>query len=473
MSAVSKSLNFGTIAFAIALAGCGGDDGGGGGMGAAATGGGGGTAGTNPQAGAGAMGGTGGAAGMNMAAGNGGVGGVNPMGGSGAVSGGGAVGGGGDGGSAPPGMCSFEPVCATANDTRTGSTCADAASGVFAIKTVIDVWWQDDVTPPLVDPGRNFITVYLKGTLTDVCADGSDGCGEMMGCGTILPPFTSWANCNAYAITIPDAIWDQPTMPKFYTHGNVNMFEPGGLLTIAKATGLVGFNMENADDAAWPTSIDAVTCMGMTAGDPTSCFPDHDGDGRPGISIIMGKVGENFRDTGCFLTDLGGNGPVKYQGAPLDGLLGALCDPMTDTTCKRATDLSIGLRTRLGGGGLIDTCAAGTAQGKGASDADYLDSRVAGCKLNDGTECTIDNVKFVDSSAPFYNILDMGAAPPSTVMSSSCDCPGGCAGEACVLDQTPSAGSRSAVIRLGDAGQPFDCATVRNAVETAFPGNDI
>lgn len=467
MSAVSKSLILGTLAGALALAGCSSDDGGTGGTGSpmAGTGGVGGVSG----AGAGGVGGgTGGTAGNPVSGmGGGGTGGMVSGGtGGGGTGGAGVGGGGGTGGDGP--MC--EVMCASAEDKRTGKPCENAASGVFAIKTVIDVWWQDDVDPPLVDPGRDFITVYLKGTLTDVCSDGSDGCGEMMGCGTILPPFASWANCNAYAITIPDAVWDQPTMPKFFTHGSVDKFEPGGLLQIAKATGLVGFNMEDADNAAWPTSIDNVTCMGMVEGDPTSCFPDHDGDGRPGISIVMGKIGTNYRDTGCGL----GSDPVKYQGAPLDGLLGALCDPMTDNTCKRATDLSIGLRTRLGGGGLIDTCdATGKAQGKGASDADYLDSRVTGCKLNDGTECTIDNVKFVDSSAPMYNILDEGTMPPSTVMASSCTCPGGCAGAGCPLDQTPSKGSRSAVIRLGDIGEQFDCTAVRTAVENAFPGNDI
>lgn len=467
MSAVSKSLILGTLACAIALAGCSGGDGG---DPPAGAGGQGGAGGTNPQGGVGGMNPAGGVGGMagNPAAGNGGVGGGGTGGAGGSPMGGsGGAGSGGTGGDGP--MC--ETTCASDMDLRTGKPCENAASGVFAIKTVIDVWWQDDVDPPLVDPGRGFITVYLKGTLTDVCSDGSDGCGEMMGCGTILPPFASWANCNAYQIQFPDDLWDKPTMPKFFTHGSVDKFEPGGLLQIAKATGLVGFNMEEADTAAWPTSIDNVACMGMTAGDPTSCFPDHDGDGLPGVSINMGNIGMNYRDTGC---GLGSDQPVKFQGAPLDGLLGAICDPMTDNTCKRATDLSIGLRTRLGGGGLIDSCdATGAAQGKGASDADYLDSRVAGCKLNDGTDCTIDNVKFVDSSAPMYNILDENTAPPSTVMASSCTCPDGCAGAQCPLDQTMSKGSRSAVVRLGDVGEAFDCAAVRTAVETAYPGTDI
>jgi hypothetical protein len=472
MSAVSKSLFLGTLAFALALAGCGGDDGGGGGMGAAATGGGGAGGTGNPAAGVGG-GGSGGnpAAGTGGVGGNpqGGVGGVNPQGGSGAISGGD----GGVGGTNPPGTCGGAPImCTTANDIRSGKSCENAASGVFAIKSVIDVWWQDDAPLPIVDPGRGKITVYLKGTMTDVCADGSSGCGEMMGCGVILPDFASWVNCNAYAITFPDELWDKPTMPKFYTTGSVDMFEPGGTLQIAKATGLVGFELQDADNAPWPLSINEVACdSSATSMNPLDCFPDHDGDGLPGVSIVMGKIGTNYRDTGCGF----GATPVKFQGAPLDALATGLCDPSMDDTCERAVDLSIGVRTRLGGGGLIDACdaATGAASGKGASDADYVDSRVAGCKTNKGNTCEVAAVEFVDSAAPNYKILDLGATPPADVMQSACECPGGCAGAACPLDQTPSVGARSAVVRLGDAGGSFDCAAVRAAVEAQFPGTDI
>jgi hypothetical protein len=455
------------------MAGCGGGDENTAGTGAVS---GGGAGGTNPT--------SGGTGGMNPASGGtsgnpasggtggGGTGGV-PQGGD----GGGGASGGGAGGSLPPGECGggIEVMCASDTDIRADSTCEDAASGVFAIKTVIDVWWQDDIDPPLVDPGRGPLTVYLKGTLSDVCSDGSSGCGEMMGCGTILPTFVSWVNCTAYQITFPDELWDNPAMPKFYTTGSVDMFEPGGILNIAKATGLVGFAMDNADEGAWPASINDVTCMGMAAGDPTSCFPDHDNDMLPGVSIVMGKVGENYLPTGCYnLNTPDGTGPVKYQGAPLDALVSGLCDPATDPSCKRATNMSIGLRTRLGGGGAIAACdASGAAHGSGAADADFLDSRVAGCKDQDGTPCTIEQVEFVDSSAPNYKILDMGMAPPNTVMASACDCPGGCTGEACPVDQTPSVGSRSAVVRLGDAGMNFTCADVRTAVEAQYPGTDI
>jgi hypothetical protein len=453
------------LACALAMAGCGGTDEPTGGTGAVS---GGGAGGTNP-----ASGGTGG---MNPASGgtsgNPASGGTSGGGGSGGMvtagDGGGGGGGGSTGGtSGSEAMCTT--TCGSTMDLQSDSTCGNVASGEFAIKTVIDVWWEDDVMPPLVDPGRGFITVYLKGTLTDICSDGSDGCGEMMGCGVILPAFASWANCNAYQITFPDDLWEKPGMPKFNTHGSTTGFEPGSVLTIAKATGLIGFAMD--DEAGdWPTSIDTVACMASVAsGNIADCFPDHDGDELAGVSIKMGGVGTNYKETGCGI----GNGePVKFQGAPLDGALGAICDPMTDTTCKRATDLSIGLRTRLGGGGDIAECTATSAHGAGASDAEYLDSRVIDCKLNDGMPCTLDNAKFVDSSAPTYNILQAGESVPEGVLKGACEC-GDCLGEGCPFEVVPSKGSRSAVVRLGDVGMPFDCAAVRTAVDAQYPGTDI
>jgi hypothetical protein len=56
-------------------------------------------------------------------------------------------------------------------------------------------------------------------------------------------------------------------------------------------------------------------------------------------------------------------------------------------------------------------------------------------------------------------------------MRSSCECPDGCAGAACPLDQTPSLGARSALVRLGNEDESFDCAAVRNAAFPAFAGD--
>jgi hypothetical protein len=166
----------------------------------------------------------------------------------------------------------------------------------------------------------------------------------------------------------------------------------------------------------------------------------------------MGKVGTNLSANGCG----GFNLPFVFRGAPLDAL-GALVDEGI-----KAETLYIGVRTRIGGAGAINQdCASGV----GDSTAEFVDSRVIGCtKKMPGAgqadmPCTITDAQFVDSSAPNYNIIAKDGAPPTTVMK-----PGTQGGGP--LDQTPSAGPRSALVRLGNLGEQFDCAAVRNA---AFP----
>ena len=331
-------------------------------------------------------------------------------------------------------------TCAT-QDVLDGS-CKAMAEGVYAIKTTIDVWWQDDANPPLVDPGRGNIEVWLKGELTDVCDDGSGGVGVMQGCGTTLPVFKSDANCDAFQIEFPNELWDSDAMPTFTTTGSTTGFEPGDILSIATATGLVGIDL-NDPDGTWPTPAETGT-IGCAAGSGEVCFPDHDGDGNPGITVKMGKIGEEIPGILCGGFQL----PFVHRGAPLDAV-GALIDDGV-----KADTLFIGLRTRLGGAGAIGSdCASGS----GDSTAEALDSRVWDCTKTDGTACAPAESAFVDESAPDYNILNKDEAPPTSVTVPATQGGG-------PLDQTPSIGPVSELVRLGNIGESFDCAAVRAAL---------
>ncbi|MDH5674671.1 MAG: hypothetical protein OEZ06_21265 [Myxococcales bacterium] len=344
-----------------------------------------------------------------------------------------------DRGTLAEGQCATTEVCE--------GSCKALAQGIYAIKTEIDVWWVDDVEPPLVDPGRDKITVYLHGELQDVCEDGSNGLGVMKACGTVLPLFKSDANCDAFQIAFYDEMWDKPTMPTFKTSGWSTGFEPGDTLTLEIATGLLGFSMNNADTAAWPTSAQTgdVTCPEGTG---EACFPDHDGDGKPGITAYMANIGQNLTADGCG----GFNLPFVYRGAPLDAL-----NALDDGGLK-AEKMHVGIRSRLGGAGQIGSdCMSGV----GDSQAEYLDSRVWSCELSDGNPCADAHAQFVDDNAPTYNVLKKGEAPPVDVMIPATQGGGS-------LDQTPSAGPRSSLVRLGDIGQTFDCAAVRNAAYPPF-----
>lgn len=373
---------------------------------------------------------TGGNAGRGMAgtgsAGTGNAGGMSG-GGAGSTSMAGTTGGGGTGANL---MCMTQEV-------KEGM-CKDNSTGVFAIKVVADVWWQDDQMPAIVDAGRAPLTVYLKGELKDVCPDGSNGMGVIKGCGTELPAFRSDANCEAFQIELPNELWDKPTMPTFTTTGSTTGFNPDDVLTLATATGLVGIDLMN-ENGTWPTP-DQTGTFPCAAGTGMACFPDDDGDGKPGITIRMGKIGERFGTDMC-----GAGTQFTFRGAPLD-LLSAL-----DPNSVRGNILQIGLRTRLGGSGKI---AADCKSGVGDSVAENLDSRVFDCQRTDDMPCDAAQAEFVDNQAPNYRILAKGDKPPAIPVNGSSDT---------LVDQTPSVGTRSAIVRLGNLGENFDCAAVRGA----------
>jgi hypothetical protein len=311
---------------------------------------------------------------------------------------------------------------------------------VFAVKTVIDVWWQDDAAPPLVDPGRDRITVYSMNEISGVCAEDMPGKATIRGCGTVLPPFKSDANCDVFLISFPDAVWDQPGMPTFEAPVSVAGFAADDLLSVAASTNLFGIALATPE-GAWPTAMEtgSFSCGSAMGGD---CFPDHDGDGKPGITIEMGKIGETYSPDGCGLV----SAPFVYRGAPLSAVAAL------DDNSVRADKLQVGLRTRIGGG---STFNAECAYNASDASAQFLDSRVFDCERTDGVACDPAQAAFVDEQAPTYNILAAGTAPPPEIMTMGF--------ESMQLDQTPSAGPRSAMVRIGDAGTSFSCADVRNA----------
>lgn len=412
--------------------------------------------------------------GAGATSGTGAVGGTVATGGTGAASGTtggttmvGGMSGGMTGGSAgvgaTGGVGGGEPlVCESEADIRTGMACDEAAEGWFAIKTVADVWWDGSSTR---DPGRGDIEIYLLGRLEDVCNDGSNGKGTIKACGTVLPPFTSDVACDAFQIEFPDAIWDSPMMPRFTTTGSTTAFTPGGLLTLNAATGLLGVDlMDGQEEGAWPGA--AMTAMfPCEAGTGADCFPDHDGDGEAGITI-------NLRhDEAVYVGPLQ-NGKCtsgadyKYRGAPTNGLdIGAGGGAGGGV---RALNVRIGLRSRLGGAGLIaEDCMSGV----GESTVDFLDSRALECIIDPMTlvagdpriasmdhDCTAAEATFVDENVPLYQVLPKDAVPGATML------PLGWGLAARDIDKSPSEGPKSALVRLGSNSDPEpSCETVRTA----------
>src|SRR5262245_5646790 len=67
----------------------------------------------------------------------------------------------GGGGTVAPGG-GGAPMCPGPGTALTGE-CRKNANGVYALKTEIDVWWPQVGDPPVMDPGRGKITIWLMG----------------------------------------------------------------------------------------------------------------------------------------------------------------------------------------------------------------------------------------------------------------------------------------------------------------------
>jgi hypothetical protein len=360
-------------------------------------------------------------------------------------------------GGAPP-----NTDCSMAGPALPDGECRDKAEGIYALKTVLDVWWHDEknAASPIVNPGRGTITIYLMGDLGNVCDDGR-GVGDMRACGAELPAFAADITCDAYQLEFDDATWDQPDMPHFTTTGSTDGFGVGDVLSIAQVAGLVGIKV----DGTFPTSADTGTFAcegGMHTG--IDCFPDSDGDQHPGITVHL-KTGGQFMPSGCG----GGSTPYTYRGSPTS------LNPLAaggSGAGVRALEVHVGLSTTLGGSGTI---AAGCESGAGSADApeDAIKSRVASCKIDPASlgaldpahpdnACTAAEAQFVDDNVPVYHVLQVGEMPPADGL----HWPAGLAGQ--TLPADASVGPLSSVVRLGDRGMNFTCADVRAA---QFPAN--
>src|SRR5262249_23083898 len=149
---------------------------------------------------------------------------------------------------------------------------------------------------------------YLRGKVTEVCDDGT-GKVVVHPCGTTLPPIFADVAAGVVQITFPDALWDAPMIPDYNTTLTTG-FAPGDTLALAKAAGLVGISL-TAEDATWPTPAQTATITCKDGKSKADCFPDMDGDGKPGITVKM-KTDGTPPNPGY----TSGAGPWKYSPAP-------------------------------------------------------------------------------------------------------------------------------------------------------------
>ena len=316
--------------------------------------------------------------------------------------------------------------------------------GVFGVVARVDVSWggRSGGLVGITDDGRGPILVHLL-----VRVEGVDANRNLRGtinpCGVTLPPFYSTTLCESYNPIFPAAMWEESTMPEFPLLGRYSCYEPGCTLTLDAQTTLIGVQLQNPE-APWPMPSETGR-LECPLGRGKQCFPDHDSNELPGISVELNTMGKPAAGVGCM-------GNYSYQAAPLNA------DPtVIFKQVRRAETVLIGVRTKLGGSGKI-AGDCNTAIGSGL--AEFFQSRAYGCVVKQGSAnlggqpaganegCDSNEAQFMDENLPIYHVLGPGETPASNLK---------------VTDTSPSTGPQFALVRLGKLSDSVTCEDVRAA----------
>jgi hypothetical protein len=319
--------------------------------------------------------------------------------------------------------------------------------GVFGVRTEVDVFWggRSGGLAALTDAGRDKIVIHLK-VVIDSLANGMEVRGSVQPCGVQLPPFYSTTLCESYQPIFPHAIWESPNLAKIPLAGNYQCLHPGCILTLEPQTSLLGIDLENSE-SPWPTpqQTPRIECA---LGTGVDCFPDHDADSLPGMTIeILTQGMAPLSSVSC--------PEYTFEGAPLSSSPAAIIDGV-----RRADRILLGTRTKLGGAGVIGADCNG---GVGPGVAEFVQSRGWGCLVQEGTAnwggvaagpdeaCMAAEAAFMDENLPIYNVLRAGQAPDPMLS---------------VPDHAPSEGPKFSLVRVGAPGESVTCAEIRDA---AYP----
>jgi hypothetical protein len=323
--------------------------------------------------------------------------------------------------------------------------------GIFGARITVDVAWggRSGGLVGLTDDGRDDLVVDLRIEVQSV--DGElKFTGLARPCSVVLPPFYSTTLCESYKPIFPDSIWESAKLPAIELKGAYMCLNPGCIMALEPQTTLLGISLENPE-APWPSAGEtgALPCFEGTG---QACFPDHDADGNPGLTIELQTMGDVPPDLAPTSPECEQQGGYEYWGAPLSAQLAAVAKIV-----RRSDRIHLGTRTKLGGSGrLSDDCMSSVGTGV----AEFVQSRAWGCMVQEGTAdafgvpagpndaCTGTEAGFMDQNLPIYALLGPGEVPPSTLV---------------LEDNAASSGPHISMVRLGNIGDAVSCEDVRAA----------
>lgn len=263
-------------------------------------------------------------------------------------------------------------------------------SGSYALQVDLDVFMQDDPVATEHDPGRGRASLALR---VDVAGDDV----ELRLCGLTLPARYVYATSSVTQLELADEIWDRPSMPTWRSRlraASEDQFE------IAAFALLLGIDLPEPG-ASWPSfeQTPALECGMDHSG--SACFPDHDADGEPGLSLHARAAGE--------ATD------APYPGCDDWHYAAPSTQPEAWFSGARAgaepSRMFVGLRTALQ---LFPRFDASCDRAEGSVQAADIVTRVLDCELRDGQRCSPAQATVLDARAPSFHVLAEGEVPPET-----------------------------------------------------------
>jgi len=259
---------------------------------------------------------------------------------------------------------------ATGSGGSIGGDCTPLTAYTEASHLIVDVSWPAGTASV---KGSGQLHIWGKAAFTP---SGNTLTGTLQACGIVLPAttLTALGGGGMILIEVPTAAWDAPSMPHFQVDGTQTGPNIGDTLSYGWAA-LVGFTMDNAATAPWPTSNTGIT---MTN--------DAEGDNHPGLTSI-----------------------------PRSGT-GYTLPPTSILQTSRADQLYIVTRQVTS----VTLTRTACDETSGSATFTHLDNHVIGCHIMGGSDCTTEQ-NFIDQNRAIYDITGATAKTKIVDANATCD----------------------------------------------------
>lgn len=249
-------------------------------------------------------------------------------------------------------VCPANGGSPTCNGGVCGTDCN--LSGTWALKVQLAVTWPDSQQ---IAGGNGSHTFWLRLVGTH---DGNALATTVSDCGRSVPPFRSSSVNETFLFGYANTLFDEtpPFMPTASATASLNGRSPGSSFSLPLTALLMGTSLPDPVNAAWPARASSLTRV------------DHDGDGKAGVTAdYSNSNGYSYPRTG------------------------------TSLFSDRALRAYTASRLVFSLNGSLNNCTRST----GPATVKFIDTRIYGCRKDDGSDCNASEADFLDRNCVPYN----------------------------------------------------------------------